>query len=141
MILEFHFNPVRHTSGEIVGETFWMPSAPPKTHEFSTSLVDSWVARGAMAFAGSPVTLELEPDPNGPLAGANGMSMTYKGDKLLLTAAVGEDTEPTTFTYKITHFPIPQNFRHKDKRQKANDASEREGIRIAPAYGVELVEA
>ena len=114
-------------------------SPPPKEHIFSERIVDEYVERGAMAFAGDPVTLSLVPDPNGKMARTSGMSMTFPGDKLILTAHVGEDTEPTSFTYNITHFPIPEGFRHEDKRQKANDDSETAGIRIAKEYAVKLV--
>lgn len=132
-------NPIRDESGAIVGEYCVIPSGPPDIHTLGVHKVENFVERGFLRFEGSPVTIDLVPDPLGPLKGSNGMSMTYAGDKLVFITRVGDNPSPKEFTYKITHYPIPQFFRHEDKRQKANDDSETVGVRIAPEYGLELM--
>lgn len=137
-------DPIRDEDGNITGETATLVGAPPPVNILGKDYVEMHIERGWIRFDGEPVTLDLEADPVGPMKGMKGMKLEYPGDKLVLTVLRKQEDpelpmEQEEVVYHITHFPIPQGFRHLDDRQVANDDTEQEGIRIAPEYGLELV--
>jgi hypothetical protein len=113
------------------GDVVELVSDAPATHIFSKQYVEREIAAGWMEFTGKPVSYKVTPDPLGEFAEASPLTIKVPGDQLVLH--VVKDGEPCDITYRITHFPVPRSFRRDDE-------NEADGIRIAPEYGVELVE-
>jgi hypothetical protein len=106
-----------------------LQSEPPAEHRFSEEFVDQNTKLGWIEYAGEPLSYEVYPDPEGPLKHASSMTMKLPGDRLVLR--VTKDGEPIQVVYRITHPPVPRNFRMEDSREP-------DGIRAAREFGVQL---